>query len=125
MKHVAILYSHIWLCSCATTSTSKEVKKDSKEKLDLPVIYYAKAEAGKGDYFINLRTNKFFDYHEGNDLYAGIYSIEGTTLNLAFNNNNDPDDLSGKATINLNKKEIVLLGKTAASNRRMIITNPE
>jgi|SRR5215204_484151 len=124
MKPLTIFIS-FFIAACATTSTEKEVKKDTKEKMDLPVIYYAKAAEGKGDYYINLRQNKFFDYHEGTALYAGTYSIEGKTLNLAFNNNYDPEDLSGKATIDLNKKEIVLLGKTASSDRRMVMTKPQ
>jgi hypothetical protein len=111
----------LFLCC---TSTRKEVKQETKEKRDLPVRYFAKAADERGNYYINLRTNRFFDYHEGNDLYPGTYEIKGKTLNLAFTDGRSPQDLSGKATIDTEKKEIVLLSKTPASNRRMVITTP-
>jgi hypothetical protein len=109
--------------SCA--STRKEAKHETKEKRDLPVLYFGKAADGKSDYFINLRTNRSFDYHEGNDLYPGTYEIKGTTLNLAFQDARSPEDLTGKGLIDTEKKEIILLSKTPASNRRMIITTPK
>src|SRR5215203_5776742 len=118
-KYWLVSFSLSFLLSCASTSTSREVKKDTKEKMNLPVLFYAKAAEGKGDYYINLRTSQFFDFHEGGNLYAGQYSISGKTLNLAFNNNYTPEDLSGKATIDTVKNELVLLGKTSSANRVM------
>jgi hypothetical protein len=106
-----IIIGSLILFSCATTSsTSKEVKKDTKDKRDLPVLFYAKAADPSKDYFINLRTNDFFDYHDkGSDakdqLYAGTYSIKGKSLVLAFQNNYHPDGLTDKATMTPSKKK--------------------
>jgi hypothetical protein len=122
----AVIIGSFILLSCATTSTSKEVKQETKEKRDLPVRFYAKAADPSKNYFINLRTNDFFDYHdEGTEardqLYAGTYSIKGRSLVLAFQNNHYPDALTGEATIDTVKKQIILLAKDPAQNRRMII----
>ena len=125
MRRSFIIPAFFLLLSCASTSTGKEVKKDTKEKMTLPVRFYARGGEGSKDYYINLRMGNFFDYHEGSALYAGTYSISGKTLNLAFNNNYYPGDLSGMATIDTTEKRLVLLGKPGAANRVMTITQPQ
>lgn len=127
LRHVII--GSLILLSCSTTSsTSKEVKKDTKDKRDLPVLFYAKAADPAKNYFINLRADSFFDYHDkGTDakdqLYAGTYTIKGNTLVLAFQNNYHPAGLTDRATIDTVKKEIVLLAEDPSQNRKMRITS--
>ncbi|HEU4633325.1 MAG TPA: hypothetical protein VFS22_05030 [Flavisolibacter sp.] len=125
-----VIIGYLMLLSCTTTSsTSKEVKKDTKDKRDLPVLIYARAADPSKNYFINLRANNFFDYHDKDtdakdQLYAGTYSIKGKTLVLAFQNNYHPDGLTDMATIDTAKKEIVLIATDPLQSRIMIIITP-
>ena len=120
MLRFFIIAFFLVIVSCATKSPGKEVKRDSKEKMELSLIYFAKSV--NGDYSINLRTNKFFDYHEKGQLYAGSYSIENSNLNLGFYNNYHPSDFSGKATIDTVKNEIVIIANNPSANRVLIIS---
>ena len=129
MLQKVVIICLAFLCSCAT-STSKEVKKDTKDKRDLPVLFYARAADPSKNYFINLREKDFFDYHEkGADgkeqLYAGTYAIRGNRLELAFQNNYYPEGLTNKGTIDRVKKEIVLVAEDTRQNRKMIISSPQ
>ena len=117
------------LVSCASQS-KRQVTKDTKEKRELPIVHYAKGAGGGMDYYLNLRTQNFFDYYEKNEgsaghtLYAGTYSITGSTLALAFHNNESPEGLTNNGTIHVDQKRIVLRAKNAAQNRTMTITTP-
>ena len=113
MIRLFILGTLMLVLSCRTASGGKEVKQDTKDKRDLPILHSASNETAK----LNLRTTDFFDYTENGELYAGMYSIEGSTLNLAFQNNHHPEDLTNKGSIDVSKKQIVLFAKETAKNR--------
>lgn len=83
--------------------------------------------AKQGNYYLNLRENKFFDYF-GLDsvsnraaLYAGTYEFKGDSLLMAYYNNYQPGDLTNTGLVDRAKNELILLAKDPAKNRKMEI----
>jgi hypothetical protein len=109
--------------ACATfeRSTGREVRKETKEKRKSPIVLTAK----EGNYYLNLRQNKFFDYYGKKmgvtkaDLYAGVYEIKGDSLFLAFQNDYQPGDLIGKGLIDRTSNQVILFAKDPAQNRKL------
>ncbi len=110
-------------CSSPQRSTGREVKKETKDKRNAPIILAAK----QGNYYLNLRKNNFFDYFgldsatQKAQLYAGMYELKGDSLLLAFYNNYNPGDLTNVGWIDRAKNQVVLLAKDTAKNKRMDI----
>ncbi|MGN6402271.1 MAG: hypothetical protein ACTHMD_17560 [Flavisolibacter sp.] len=109
-------------CSTPGRSSGREVKKETKDKRKSPIVLTAK----EGSYYINLRQNNFFDYFglDSNNkaqLFAGSYEFEGDSLMMAFYNNNQPGDLTGKGLVDKAANQLILFSKDAAKNRKMDI----
>ena len=117
MLRIAFLYLALTFAACSSTKITREVKKDTEEKLKSPVTLMAKG----GDYTFSLHENNFFDYHGRSDFYAGTFKQEGDTLMLAFHNNHKPEDLIGKALLRRNEGRLVLLSKEPTANRILTI----
>jgi hypothetical protein len=113
----------VFACSTSEGASSREVKKETKEKRKSPIILSAK----QGNYYLNLRENKFFDYFgldsatNKTELYAGTYEWKGDSLLLGFYNNFQPGDLTNTGLIDRVTNEVVLIAKNPAKNRRMEI----
>ena len=115
----------LFLLSCSTSnrSTSREVKKETRDKRKSPIILAAKQE----NYYFNLRENKYFDYFGMTlgiakaEFYAGRYELKGDSILLGFHNNHKPQDLTGMGFIDRAKKEVVLFSKDTVNNRRLTI----
>jgi hypothetical protein len=118
-----ILGCFFLLIACGTfeRSTGREVRKETKEKRKSPIVLTAK----EGNYYLNLRQNKFFDYYgkkmgvAKDELYAGVYEIKGDSLFLAFQNDYQPGDLTGKALIDRSNNQVTLFAKDPAQNRKL------
>ena len=113
----------VFACSTSRGRTSREVKKETSDKRKSPTILVAR----QGDFYLNLRQNNSFDYF-GLDsatkkagLYAGSYELKGDSLSLGFYNNFKPADLTNMGFVDRAKKQVVLLAKDTAHNRRMEI----
>jgi hypothetical protein len=110
-------------CSTPERSSSREVKKETKDKRKSPIVLTAK----EGDYYLNLRQNNFFDYFGKDpasnkaDLYAGTYKIEGDSLLLGFYNNYAPQDLTNMGFIDRKNNLLTLFSKEPSKNRKMQI----
>jgi hypothetical protein len=110
-------------CTTPEKSSSREVKKDTRDKRKSPIILTAK----EGDYYLNLRQNNFFDYFGKDpasnkaDLYAGTYKIEGDSLLLGFYNNYAPQDLTNMGYIDRKNSLLTLFSKEPSKNRKMQI----
>jgi hypothetical protein len=110
-------------CSTPERSSSREVKKETRDKRKSPIILTAK----EGDYYLNLRQNNFFDYFGKDpssnraDLYAGTYKIEGDSLLLGFYNNYAPQDLTSMGYIDRKNNLLTLFSKDQTKNRKMQI----
>ena len=110
-------------CTTPEKSSSREVKKDTRDKRKSPIILTAK----EGDFYLNLRQNNFFDYFGKDpasnkaDLYAGTYKIEGDSLLLGFYNNYAPQDLTNMGYIDRKNNLLTLFSKDPSKNRKMQI----
>ncbi|HEU4633629.1 MAG TPA: hypothetical protein VFS22_06575 [Flavisolibacter sp.] len=110
-------------CSSPERSTGREVKKETRDQRKSPIVFSAR----QGNYYLNLRENKFFDYFgldsasNKAELYAGTYELKGDSLFLGFYNNFQPGDLTNTGLVNRAKNELVLLAKDPAKNRKMEI----
>ncbi len=110
-------------CSAPERSTSREVKKETRDKRKSPIVLTAR----EGDYYLNLRQNNFFDYFGKDpasnkaDLYAGTYKIEGDSLLLGFYNNYAPSDLTNMGYIDKSHNMLTLFSKDPSKNRKMQI----
>ena len=110
-------------CTTPEKSSSREVKKETRDKRKSPIVLTAK----EGDYYLNLRQNNFFDYFGKDpasnkaDLYAGTYKIEGDSLLLGFYNNYAPQDLTNMGYIDRKNNLLTLFSKDPSKNRKMQI----
>src|SRR6476620_12522145 len=110
-------------CSTPERSSSREVKRETRDKRKSPIVLTAK----EGDYYLNLRQNNFFDYFgkdpssNRTDLYAGTYKIEGDILLLGFYNNYQPADLTSIGYIDRTNNLLTLFSKDPSKNRKMQI----
>ena len=108
-------------CSLFERSTGREVRKETKDKRKSPIVLAAK----EGNFYLNLRENKFFDYYgmkmgvSKAELYAGVYEIKGDSLFLAFQDDYQPGDLTGKGLIDRTRNQIILFSKDPAQHRRL------
>jgi hypothetical protein len=108
-------------CSTFERSTGREVRKETKEKTKSPIMLTAK----EGNYYLNLRQNNFFDYYGKKmgvskaDFYAGVYERKGDSLFLAFHNDYQPGDLTGKALIDRINNQVILFAKDPVQNRKL------
>ena len=113
----------VFACSSPERSTGREVKKETRDKRKSPIILMAK----QGDYYLNLRENKFFDYFgldsasNKAELYAGTYELKGDSLLLGFYNNYQPADLTNTGVVDRPHNLVILIAKDPVKNRRMEI----
>ena len=108
-------------CSTSDRSTGREVKKETKDQRKSPIVLAAK----EGNFYFNLRENMVFDYYgltlgiTKAELYAGRYQLNGDSILMAFHNNHKPEDLTGMGFIDRAKKQVVLISKDTAQNRKL------
>lgn len=110
-------------CTVFERSSGREVRKETKEKMKSPIVLTAK----EGNFYLNLRENKSFDYYglkmgvTKADFYAGVYERRGDSLFLAFHNDYQPGDLTGKGLVDRTSNQVVLFAKDPAQNRKLNI----